>query len=124
MSGFDQERFQEALARPRLQQPLPEYLPGNRAGGKVRVIPEEELQAMTRQWFVDFDRYHFNADDLIYEGESIWDFIDAAQSSGNRPSAEGWPFRALMDASRFAGLARQIKQQLPFFNGTPEKKAS
>ena len=28
---FDETKFQEALARPRLRQPLPEYLHSNRA---------------------------------------------------------------------------------------------
>jgi len=246
---FSETLFQEALAKPRLRQPLPEYLPGNRAGGKVRVIPEEELSAMTRQWFVDFDRkvehyrrlgveldwmvewskkywwswlmrdmslnhelytpdlkykdpttfgrkivgmdefvrynfaffdaipdwrydplpgqvyvdltpegemrvliryigsghfsgslrfypfdetapvlhglgtfvqctavdrYHFNTDGLMVEGETLWDFIDAAQSAGILPADDSWPFRALMGASRFAGIAGRVRRFVPF----------
>jgi len=61
---FDEALFREAIAKPRLRQPLPEYLPGNRAGGKidgqvggkVKVLTEPELNAMTEQWFVDLDR--------------------------------------------------------------------
>ncbi len=52
---FNQALFEKALAMPRLRQPLPEFLPGNRGGGKVRVITEPELSAMTRQWFVDYE---------------------------------------------------------------------
>jgi hypothetical protein len=52
---FSEEAFQEALGRPRLQGWVPEYLNSNRAV-PVRVIPEAELQATTKQWFVDFDR--------------------------------------------------------------------
>jgi hypothetical protein len=53
---FDQAKFEEALAKPRLQQPVPEYLAGNRGGGKVRVLTEPELMARTRQWFVDYEK--------------------------------------------------------------------
>lgn len=234
-AGFDDELFVQALAQPRLRQPLPEFLPGNRGGDRVRVRTEEELSAMTRQWFVDFerkiehyrtlgveldwmlewakkywwsfltrdmslndelytadlrykdpttfgrtivgidefvkynfaffaaipdwrydplpdqvyidltpdgaariviryigsghfdgslrfypydetapvlhgaghfvqcaavDRYHFNADHLMYEGETLFDFIDATQSAGIVPSGESWQFHILMQASR------------------------
>lgn len=248
-TGFDEKLFQEALERPRLQQPLPEYLPGNRAGGKVRVLQEDELRAMTRQWFVDFerkveyyrgfgldiewmmtwakkywwswlvrdmslnhelythdlkyvdpttfgreikgmdqfikynfaffdaipdwrydplpgqvyvdftpegesrimvryigsghfsgslrfypydetapvlyglgmfvqctavDRYHFNSHGLMYEGETLWDFIDATQSAGILPADDSWQFRALMGALKVARMARQARQYVPF----------
>jgi hypothetical protein len=52
---FTEEQFQAALARPRLRQPLPEYVGANR-GERVRVIPEDELTAMTSRWFADFER--------------------------------------------------------------------
>ncbi|MDL9937213.1 nuclear transport factor 2 family protein [Gordonia sp. ABSL1-1] len=53
---FDETKFQEALTLPRLQQPIPEFLPGNRAGGQVRTMNEAELTAMTAQWFVDYEK--------------------------------------------------------------------
>lgn len=53
---FDETKFQEALALPRLNQPIPEFLPGNRAGGRVRTITEPELNAMTAQWFADYEK--------------------------------------------------------------------
>ncbi|BBY55476.1 nuclear transport factor 2 family protein [Mycobacterium koreense] len=52
---FDEAKFREAIAQPRLRQPLPEYLGGNRAGGRVKVLTEEELNAQTEQWFTDLD---------------------------------------------------------------------
>jgi hypothetical protein len=233
--GFTEAQFQEAIAKPRLHQPVPEYLPGNRAGGKVKTLQEDELRKMTQQWFADFerkivfyrehgleigwmmewakkywwswlmrdmslnhelytddieyidptafgrvikgmdefvdynyaffdaipdwrydpipgqvyidvtpegnlrtlvryygsghfsgslkfypyndsapvlhgngtfvqciaiDRYHFNKAGLMYEGETLWDFIDATQSAGIMPSADSWTFKALMGASK------------------------
>jgi len=52
---FSEVEFQKALALPRLKQPLPEFLPGNRAGGKVRVLDEAKLNGMARQWFEEFE---------------------------------------------------------------------
>ncbi len=238
-STFDDALFREALARPRLHQPVPEYLPGNRSGTRVRVKQEDELRAMTAQWFVEFeerlerfsrigtdlrwmmtwakkywwswlmrdmsmnhelyrkdlryldpttfgrtldgldefiaynfaffdaipdwrydplpgqvffdvtpegeahmmiryigsghfsgtlrfhpydknapalhgngtfvqcvavDRYHFDKEGLMYEGETLWDFLDATQSAGVMPSSESWVFRALLGASKLARL--------------------
>ncbi len=248
-AGFDEKLFREAIAKPRLKQPLPEYLPGNRAGGKVRVLQEDELQAMTNQWFVDFekkveyyrgfgidiewmmtwakkywwswlmrdmsfndelyttdlkykdpttfgrimvgldeferynfaffdaipdwrydpipgevyvditpegesriivryigsghfsgslrfypfdetapvlhglgmfvqctaiDRYLFNADGLMYEGETLWDFIDATQSAGIMPADDSWLFKTAMGATKFVRMAKNVKQSIPF----------
>lgn len=236
---FSEAQFQEALVRPRLQQPIPQFLPGNRGHEKIRTLQEPELQAMSKQWFDDFenkiafyrnhgleigwmmewakkywwswvmldmsfnhelytddikyidptafgcvikgmdefekynlaffdaipdwrydpipgqvyidvlpsgeqrmivryygsghfsgnlkfypyddssavlhgngtfvqcvaiDRYHFNKDGLMYEGETLWDFIDATQSAGILPSADSRIFRALMGASKLARL--------------------
>lgn len=50
---FDEEKFQQALDQPRLRGPVPTFLESNRAE-PVRVYQEHELQAMTKQWFVDF----------------------------------------------------------------------
>jgi len=51
---FDEAEFQKALSSPRLRQPIPEYLASNRAE-PIRVLQEDELQEMTRQWFVSFE---------------------------------------------------------------------
>lgn len=235
VSQFTEEQFQEAIAKPRLQQPIPDYLPGNRGNGQIKTLQEDELRAMTQQWFVDFerkiafyrdhgleigwmmewakkywwswlmrdmsfnhelytddveyldpttfgriikgmdefiaynfaffdaipdwrydpipgqvyidvtpegnlrtivryygsghfsgslrfspyddtapvlhgngtfvqcvavDRYHFNKDGLMYEGETLWDFIDATQTAGVLPSHDSWQFKAIMNASK------------------------
>ncbi|CAJ1497003.1 nuclear transport factor 2 family protein [[Mycobacterium] holstebronense] len=203
---FDEARFRQAIAKPRLRQPLPDYLPGNRAGGKVderaggkvKVLNEFELNAMTQQWFVDLDRkiahyadrgigvafaaewakkywwswlmrdmslnhelytpdlrykvivryigsghfsgtlrfypydestpaihgvgtfaqctavdrYHFNADGLMYEGETLFDLLDATQSAGVLPSDDSWLFRAPMGASRLPRLVQNARRTL------------
>lgn len=242
---FDEALFREALERPRLQQPVPEYLSGNRSAGRIRVMQEDELRAMTKRWFVEFeqriayygehgidirwmldwakkywwswlardmsrnhelytpdlryvdpttfgrtlvgleefvaynfaffdaipdwrydplpgqvyldlapngeakimiryvgsghfsgslrfhpydesapvlhgagtfvqctavDRYHFNADGLMYEGETLWDFIDATQSAGLMPSADSFAFKGLLGASKLVRLTRGLSR--------------
>ncbi|MGK8506876.1 nuclear transport factor 2 family protein [Nocardia asiatica] len=52
---FSDEQFQQALRRPRLSKPVPEYLHTNRAA-RIRAIPESELQATTEEWFGEFER--------------------------------------------------------------------
>lgn len=248
---FDQAQFEKALATPRLRQPLPEFLPGNRGGGKVRVLTEPELNAMTRQWFVDYerniqhyaehgidvrwtlewakkywwswlmrdmslnselytpdlrykdvssfgrtivgldefvkynfafldaipdwrydplpgqiyldltpegevrivvryigsghwtgplrlypydetapaiygtgifvqcaavDRYHFTADRRMYEGETLYDMLDAAQSAGILPRDDSWLFHALMKSTKLLGTFRNIRQRAPLLH--------
>lgn len=244
---FDEALFREAIAKPRLRQPLPEFLSGNRAGGKVKVLTEPELNAMTEQWFVDLDRkiahyadrgidvafaaewakkywwswlmrdmslnhelytpdlrykdpttfgriivgldeferynfsfldaipdwrydplpgqvyfdvtpegetrvivryigsghfsgslrfypydesapaihgvgafvqctavdrYHFNADGLMYEGETLFDLLDATQSAGVLPSDGSWLFQALVGASRLPRMVQNARRAL------------
>lgn len=55
------------------------------------------------------DRYHFNADGLMTEGETLWDFIDATQSAGILPRDDSWPFRMLMNASRIPALVGRLR---------------
>lgn len=47
---FDFALVEKELDRPRLRQPLPARLPSNR-GDPARVVPEDELNAMHREWF-------------------------------------------------------------------------
>jgi hypothetical protein len=82
---FDEELFAKALAQPRLRQPLPEFLPGNRAGGRLRVRTE---------------------------GETLFDFIDATQSAGILPSDESWQFHTLMQASRLPRAIGALRRRL------------
>lgn len=244
---FSEEMFQAAIAKPRLAQPVPEYLAGRRGDGKIRVLQEDELRAMTQRWFADFerkvvfyrqhgleigwmmtwakkywwswlmrdmslnhelytddvayldptsfgrvikgmdqfvaynyaffdaipdwrydpipgqvyidvtpegelrtlvryygsghvsgslkfhpyddtapvlhgngtfvqcvavDRYHFNKDGLMYEGETLWDFIDATQSAGILPAGDSTVFRALMRASKLARYGARARAAL------------
>lgn len=244
---FDEALFREAIAKPRLRQPLPKYLPGNRAGGKVTVLTEPELNAMTERWFDELDRkiahyaahgidvafaaewakkywwswlmrdmslnhelytpdlrykdpttfgriivgleeferynfsflnaipdwrydplpgqvyfdvtpegetrvvvryigsghfsgtlrfypydesapaihgvgtfvqctavdrYHFNADGLMYEGETLFDLLDATQSAGVLPGDDSWLFRTLMRASRLPRAVQDARRLL------------
>ncbi len=244
---FSEEAFQEALARPRLSKPVPEYLQSNR-GVPIRAISEKELQASTTEWFEMFDkkldylsrvhdtdltwlmtwakkywwsflvrdmsindelyapdvrytdvsafgrpivgiddfvtynfaffdaipdwrydplpdqvyidvtpdgtvrtviryigsghwtgplrlhpydesapavygngtflqcpavdRYHFNADHLMEEGETLYDFLDGVQRAGILPRDDSWQFRTLMAASKLPSLARQAKSKI------------
>ncbi|MED5431159.1 MAG: nuclear transport factor 2 family protein [Pseudomonadota bacterium] len=244
--GFSEERFQQAIAQPRLQGDVPEYLPGNRGFGQVRTLQEAELRAMTQQWFADFeskivfyrdhgleigwmmewakkywwswlmrdmslnhelytddleyldpttfgrtikgleefvdynfsffdaipdwrydpipgevyvdvaangeqrilvryygsghfsgalkfypyddsapvlygngtfvqcravDRYHFNKEGKMYFGETLWDFLDAAQSAGIMPSDNSWTFKALMGASKVQRSVSNLRKR-------------
>jgi hypothetical protein len=52
---FSDEQFQQALRRPRLSKPVPEFLSTNRAV-PIRAVPEAELQATTEEWFGEFER--------------------------------------------------------------------
>ncbi len=53
---FDQAKFEEALATPRLKPPIPEYLAGNRGGSRVKVLTEPELNVRTRRWFEEYEK--------------------------------------------------------------------
>ncbi|MBJ8344633.1 nuclear transport factor 2 family protein [Antrihabitans sp. YC2-6] len=245
---FDEALFQAALAKPRLRQPVPQFQAGNRAGGRVPVLDEAELNAMTQQWFEDLekkvahyrgfgidiawvvewskkywwswlmrdmsrndelytkdlrykdvttfgrvivgheefvkynfaffdaipdwrydplpgqiyidldpsgevrvivryigsghfdgtlrfypyddtapslrgtgsflqctavDRYHFNSDGLMYEGETLFDILDGTQSAGILPAGDSWQLRALMRASYVPGIIQDLRRRLP-----------
>jgi hypothetical protein len=53
------------------------------------------------------DRYHFNGDGLMYEGETLFDAFDATQSSGLLPGPASWQFKALLRATGLAVAARK-----------------
>ena len=54
--SFSNEEFEKALALPRLKGHIPEFLPGNRSGPKVRAMNEAQLNAQTKQWFIEFEK--------------------------------------------------------------------
>ncbi|MCX5044320.1 hypothetical protein OG921_14200 [Aldersonia sp. NBC_00410] len=49
---------------------------------------------------------------LMYEGETLFDFIDATQSAGILPSDESWQFHTLMQASRLPCAIGALPRQL------------
>lgn len=55
------------------------------------------------------DRYHFNQDHLMYEGETLYDLIDAVQLAGLLPGPSSKSFKWLM---RGAGLATRVSTAL------------
>ncbi len=92
---FDQAQFEKALAIPRLQPPIPEFLPGNRGGGKVRVLTEADLNATTKQWFVDYERkIQYYAEHGIDVGWTLEWAKKLTSSTAKQPSA---PFGRIVD---------------------------
>ena len=55
------------------------------------------------------DRYHFNADGLMYEGETLYDLVDAVQTAGLLPGPGTLGFGVLMKA---AGVATAVRTKL------------
>ncbi|MGW6425053.1 nuclear transport factor 2 family protein [Nocardia sp. NPDC055053] len=51
------------------------------------------------------DRYHFNTDHLMYEGETLYDLIDGVQLSGMLPAPSSKSFKLLMSG---AGVATRV----------------
>lgn len=61
---------------------------------------------------VAVDRYHFNAEGLMCEGETLFDAFDAVQTSGLLPGPRSWQFNGLL---RAVGLATAVGRRLPSF---------
>ncbi|MFI8976988.1 nuclear transport factor 2 family protein [Nocardia asteroides] len=51
------------------------------------------------------DRYHFNTDRLMYEGETLYDLIDGVQLAGMLPAPSSTAFKLLMTG---AGVASRV----------------
>ncbi|WP_238420817.1 nuclear transport factor 2 family protein [Gordonia sp. 'Campus'] len=58
------------------------------------------------------DRYHFNADGLMEEGETLYDFIDAVQRAGLMPRDDSKLIRSLFAASKLPVLARNAVRRI------------
>ncbi|MGW5570886.1 nuclear transport factor 2 family protein [Nocardia thailandica] len=58
------------------------------------------------------DRYHFNRDGLMEEGETLYDFLDAVQRAGILPRDDSAGFRALMAASRIPSALGALGRRL------------
>ena len=96
------------------------YVGSGHFSGSLRFYPFDETAPVLHGvgTFVQctaIDRYHFNTDGLMYEGETLWDFIDATQSAGIMPSDESWLFKTLMKSSKLLSVAQGVKRSVPFF---------
>ncbi len=58
------------------------------------------------------DRYHFNADGLMYFGETLWDFMDMAQSVGLVPRDDSPQFKMLMRAAGLPVLIQKARGRI------------
>lgn len=56
------------------------------------------------------DRYHFDHDGLMYEGETLYDLLDAVQTAGLVPGPASWRFKGALKA---AGLATRVAGVVP-----------
>ena len=57
------------------------------------------------------DRYHFNADGLMYEGETVFDLLDATQSAGILPGDDSLVFKTLFSASRIPAMLNRFRSR-------------
>jgi hypothetical protein len=126
---FDQAEFEKALATPRLRQPLPEFLPGNRGGGKVRVLAEPELNAMTRQWFVDYERkIQYYAEHGIDVGWTLewskkywWSWLMRDMSLNDELYEPDLRYKDVSTLGRIlVGLDEFVKYNFAFFDAIPD----
>ncbi|MFD4459280.1 nuclear transport factor 2 family protein [Nocardia sp. NPDC058480] len=86
--------------------------------GTLRLYPYDDtapaLQGMgTFVQACAVDRYHFTPDGLMYFGETLWDFMDMAQTAGIAPRDDSWQFKAIMQAARLPGLAQRLRGRVP-----------
>jgi len=126
---FDEDEFQAALARPRLQGHVPTYLKSNRAE-PIRVYQEHELQETTKQWFVDFDRkleHYSKAFDMdlswimTWAKKYWWSFLVRDMSINDELYA---PDVRYTDVTTFGhtivGIDEFVKYNFSFFEAIPD----
>ena len=58
------------------------------------------------------DRYHFTPDGLMYFGETLWDFMDMAQTIGVAPRDDSWQFKSLMRLTALPGHVQRIRDRI------------
>ncbi|MGE2734590.1 nuclear transport factor 2 family protein [Mycolicibacterium vaccae] len=58
------------------------------------------------------DRYHFNADGLMEEGETLYDIVDGLQRGGVLPSGDSRLLRTLFAASRIPATVTKVRRRL------------
>jgi hypothetical protein len=59
------------------------------------------------------DRYHFNSDGLMQEGETLYDILDALQRVGILPRDDSWQFHALFAASKVPPTITSLRRHVP-----------
>ena len=59
------------------------------------------------------DRYDFDADGRLGDGETLWDAFDAMQMSGLFPKADSIQFKLVMNAAKLPNLAARVRRHLP-----------
>ena len=126
---FDQAQFEKALATPRLQPPIPEFLAGNRGGGKVRVLTEPELNATTRQWFVDYERkIQYYAEHGLDVGWTLewakkywWSWLMRDMSMNDELYTQDLRYTDVSSFGRtMVGLDEFVKYNFAFFDAIPD----
>jgi hypothetical protein len=56
------------------------------------------------------DRYHFDSERRLADGETLYDAFDALQSATLLPRDDSWQFRALLRVARLGLLAKQKRR--------------
>ncbi|MET9202670.1 nuclear transport factor 2 family protein [Gordonia sp. NPDC003585] len=125
---FTEEAFQEALARPRLAKPAPEYLKSNR-GVPIRAISEPELQEQTREWF---DMFAKKLDFLERQGNDVawlmtwakkywWSFLVRDMSINDELYAADLRYTDVTTFGRtIVGIDDFVTYNFAFFDAIPD----
>lgn len=58
------------------------------------------------------DRYHFNEDGLMEEGETLYDTIDGLQRGGVLPRGDSWQLKVLFAASKVPAVASSLQRRI------------
>lgn len=126
---FDQAKFDEALATPRLREPIPEYLAGNRGGRRVRVLTEPELNARTKQWFSDYEKkielYASHGIDIAWTLEWAkkywWSWLMRDMSLNDELYTSDLEYTDVSSLGRtIHGLDEFVTYNFAFFNALPD----
>lgn len=94
------------------------YLGSGHWDGPLKVYPfDETAQALpgngTFMQCPAVDRYYWNADGVLYKGETLWDAFEAVQASGIFPKAGSVPFNLLMGSLKVPNAASRLIKRLP-----------
>lgn len=95
------------------------YIGSGHWSGALRLYPYDET-APAIQGTGNFvqctavDRYHFTEDGKMYEGETLFDVLDATQTAGILPGDDSRMFHALLKTTKLMPSLENIKQKIPF----------